>query len=330
MGVSVHAMRRRRPRACVLAPTPLLTVTIEGTAQGHAEAEVHVHAGGQGFWVARLLAELDVDVGLCATFGGETGTIVRHLISETGVRIIDIEASGANGAYVHDRRHGERREVAAMPANELTRHEVDELYGAALSEAFASDVLVLTGPEDDWVLPHDVYRRLAADVGNNGGTVVADLSGGRLEAVLEGGVDVLKVSEEELERDGRLEGGDLEAAIRTLLDDGAKNVVVSCGDETSVAWIEDRLVRVVGPRLESVDPRGAGDSLTAAMTAALVHGETLNAALAFGAAAGAVNVTRRGLATGRREQIERLARHVRVEPFSPDSEVMDRARTDHE
>ena len=39
----------------VLAPSPLLTVTIEDRA---GEPDIHVHAGGQGVWQARMLSSL--------------------------------------------------------------------------------------------------------------------------------------------------------------------------------------------------------------------------------------------------------------------------------
>ena len=42
-------------RIAVFTPSPLLTVTIE---LGTDRPEVHLHAGGQGFWVARLAAEV--------------------------------------------------------------------------------------------------------------------------------------------------------------------------------------------------------------------------------------------------------------------------------
>ncbi len=101
------------PRVCVFAPSPILTVTIEA-ANDDGDAEIHLHAGGQGFWIARLLAELDVDVVLCGSFGGETGSILRGLIDDAGVRLVAVEG-GCNGAYVHDRRGGERAELATMP-----------------------------------------------------------------------------------------------------------------------------------------------------------------------------------------------------------------------
>jgi 1-phosphofructokinase len=305
---------RDQPRVCVFAPAPMLTVTIERPSTDRGDGEVHLHPGGQGFWIARMLGRLDVDVVLCAALGGETGPILRRMIADVGIRVVGVDA-GSNGGYVHDRRSGKRVEVAAMPALTLSRHSVDDLYGATLVEALAADVTVLSGPEDGAdVVPHDFYRRLAVDTRANGGRVVADLSGERLMAVVEGGVDVLKVSDEELARDGLLEQhGSVEGAMRHLVEVGVGNVIVSHGDERASALIDGELVRAVAPALEPVETRGAGDSLTAAVAAGLARGGTLADALRLGSAAGALNVTRRGLGSGGRDQIERLAERVRIE-----------------
>ena len=240
-----------RPRVCVFAPAPLLTVSAEAATDAESDAELHVHAGGQGFWVCRLLEALDVEAVMCASFGGETGTVLRTLIDAAGVRVVAVSTVGSNGAYVHDRRGGEREVVATMAASPLSRHEVDDLYDVTLIEALASTVTVLTGPQED-VVPDDMYRRLALDARRNARFVVADLSGGRLEAALEGGLDLLKVSDEELESDGRLsEAGSLTAAIDALVAAGAANVVVTRGDQPTMASINGRRVRV-----ERAEPRG--------------------------------------------------------------------------
>src|SRR3954454_9073662 len=109
------------PRVCVFAPSPLLTVTIEAPVDDRGDAEIHLHAGGQGFWIARMLVALGVDVVLCGAFGSETGSILRALMDDSGVRVSAVDAA-SNGSYVHDRRGGERVKVATTPASELPRH----------------------------------------------------------------------------------------------------------------------------------------------------------------------------------------------------------------
>jgi 1-phosphofructokinase len=305
-------------RACIFAPAPLLTVTVEATVDG--EDDIHVHAGGQGFWIGRMLRILGVEATLCGTFGGEVGPLVRQLIEAEGIRVRAVETAGSNGGYVHDRRSGERTVIAEENAQPLSRHEVDELYGAMLGEALEADVSVIAGPSSDRVVGAGLYERLAADLRISETASVADLSGQRLEAALTGGVTVLKVSDEELVSDGRLSDSgaglpELAKAVRSLVDAGAANVVVTRGDKGSLAWLDGQLVQVVTPPLAPVDTRGAGDSLTAGLAAGLARGLSLTEAVRLGAAAGGLNVTRHGLATGAREDIERLVDQIELRPI---------------
>jgi 1-phosphofructokinase len=295
-------------RVAVLAPSPYLTVTIESAPNG--DDEVHLHAGGQGFWVARLATELGADVTLCTALGGESGDVVGHLL---GLQPIELVATngGANGVYVHDRRGGERREVGDAPPHALDRHAVDDLYGAALAAAVDADVFAITGTNPADVLPDGFFERLIGDVGRAGTMTVADLSGEQLAEALRAGLDVLKVSEEELRRDGLLTDGDddVVAAARRVQERGAKAVVVTRAAEGTVV-VDDDVTEVHAPRVEAVDPAGAGDSLTGAVAAVLAKGGTLAEAVQLGTAAAALNVTRRGLGSGRRADIERFAAGV--------------------
>src|SRR5438309_1921687 len=166
-----------------------------------------------------------------------------------------------------------------------------------------------------------------------GRTVIADLSGPPLHAALEGGVDVLKVSHEEVLADGWAASDgvdDLLAAVSTLQGAGAGRVVVSRADRPALATAAGGIVEVVSPRLEPVDVHGAGDSMTAGVAAALARGDGWEDALRLGAAAGSLNVTRRGLATGRRREIERLARHVELRPLDRHGAISTRTETPEE
>jgi 1-phosphofructokinase len=175
----------------VFAPSPLLTVTIEDRA---GQPDIHVHAGGQGVWQARMISTFEVPVVLCAALGGEAGDLLEHLLPGEGVELHAVRVGTRNGGYVHDRRDGDREPIAEAPGGPLDRHEQDELYEVVLREGLRHGTAILAGPNSDQVIPASLYRRLATDLAANGCKVAADLSGDRLDAVLAGDPVVLKVS----------------------------------------------------------------------------------------------------------------------------------------
>jgi 1-phosphofructokinase len=301
-------------RVMVFAPAPILTVTIE---QQPAGPELHVHPGGQGVWQARMIAALGTPVVLCAALGGETGDVLqRQLAAEDGVEVRVVPRGSGTGWYVHDRREGSRTEVAEHPGDHLSRHDLDELYTVTLTEGLRSGVAVLSGPAGPDVVDPDVYRRLATDLSANGVRVVADLSGDYLGAVLAGGAAFVKVSHEELLGDGRAEEDSVDALVeagRKMCGEGAGSVLISRAGDPALALLGDRVVEVHPPRLEVTEHRGAGDSMTAGVASVLAGGGDLDEAVRTGAAAGALNVTRHGLGTGRAEAVRELAGRVRLE-----------------
>lgn len=302
--------------AAVFAPSPLLTVTVEQEPNG--EEEIHLHAGGQGFWIARMIVALGGGASLCAPLGGEGGPVLRALVEAEGVTPVSGASTRGNGAYVHDRRDGDRTVVAEMRPAVLSRHEVDALFSASLAAGLAADVAVLGGPHAPDVVPSDVYRRLAADLRSAGVDVVADLSGETLTAALEGGVTVIKVSHEDLMEDGRIADDDPQTLLEAMHDlarEGARHVVISRGADPTMALVDGEPLTIAGPQMQLVDHRGAGDSMTAGMAVALGGGEDMREALRLGAAAGTANVTRKGLATGQRQLVEQLARRIDVQPL---------------
>lgn len=303
------------PSLVVFAPSPLLTITVE--AAGTAREEIHLHAGGQGFWVARMAALLGVEVSLCCALGGESGAVLRALIARENVELLSVECAASNGVYIHARRGGVREQLARTQCEPLSRHESDELYGVALSAALDADVALLTGVDPPTVLDSEIYRRLAGDLRSNGVKVIADLTGPSLKAALAGGVDLLKISEEEilgesLARSSGLE--DLLEASHELHEAGAGTVLISRAEEPALVLngASGHYLELTGPRVETLEPRGTGDSMFAALGASLASGQELDAALRLAMAAGALNATRHGLGTGTRQQIQRLSRHIEV------------------
>jgi 1-phosphofructokinase len=132
---------------------------------------------------------------------------------------------------------------------------------------------------------------------------------------------VLKISDDEVD------GPDPVKAARKLRESVADLVVLTRGSAPSLALDNDeRFVHV--PPLETVNHRGAGDSMTAGMAAGLARGLSQDDAIRLGAAAGAVNVTRHGLASGRKDTIEKIAEQIEIKPVTKE-ELRD-ARTGHQ
>ncbi len=308
------------PSVAVFAPSLAVTITAESSTGG--EAEIHIHAGGQGFWVARMAARLGGVVGLCAPLGGETGTVLKSLLAADGIKPLTVRAAGANGAYIHDRRGGRREQIARTDSPALSRHELDDLYGVTLAAGLESDVTLITGSRNEGVLPPGVYERLARDLRRNGRPVLADLSGDELTAALRGGLDVVKVSDEDLIADGRLANRELASAAEAaqhLEREGARSVVISRSSEAALLLVEGRLLTVDSPHFTPIDHHGAGDSLFAAIGIGVGEGLAPDVAVKLGVAAGALNVARRGLGTGQLREVRSLADQVMLTELSADA-----------
>lgn len=301
----------------IFAPSPVLEITVEEHAD---DGDVHVHAGGQGVWQARMLESLGCDVQLCSVLSGETGRVLGFLLAEEGMEVVGLRRDARGGVFVNDRRTaGEKVPIIQSGGDALSRHDQDELYGLTLRTGLDAALVILSGPHGDGILPADFYRRLAADLRTGGVRVVVDLAGERLDAALAGGVSVAKVSDQELLDDGRITTKDdldeIVDAMRAIRDAGADVVVVTRAEESALLLDNGAVQEVVAPRMEVVDSAGAGDSFVGAFCSVLARGGSIVDAALLGAAAGAQNVTRHGLGTGQAATIERLRELVAIRPL---------------
>jgi 1-phosphofructokinase len=314
--VHAEASELASPRVAIFGPDLLLSVTIE--ARG-GEDDVHVHAAGQGVWVARMAAELGGWPILCCFYGGETGTALRPLVDALPGERRLVPTSGTTGSYVIDRRGGERQVLACALRQAPARHEVDDLVAATCAAASSSRVLVVCNPYPATGLHDEVYETIVANARAGGAQVVVDLSSPRLDHALVHGPELVKLNDWELAEyvRGPVDGPLALEAAKRLRDAGAQAVAVTrAGDPILVLAGDEDPFEIVPPRFPRGHREGCGDAMTGAIAAALARGASLRDALVLGAAAGSGNFLRHGLGTGRRAVVEELAGVIEVRPLS--------------
>jgi 1-phosphofructokinase len=303
-------------RVAVFGPHPLLSITIEAmTSEGGDD--IHVHAAGQGVWVARMAAELGAHAVLCGFIGGETGTALRPLLEQLPIELRLVETGEASGCYLHDRRSGERVPLAQSASLPPSRHEVDDLFSISCAAALEAGVLALCGPYPGEALPLEIYGNLVADVRANGTPVVVDLSPPRLDSALEGKPDLVKINDWELAKfiSGPVDtDARFRAAAERLLEAGAGAAIVTRAEEPALVVRGDEAWTLTPPRFERGAREGCGDSMMGGLAACMAKGCGWEETLRIGAAAGAANFLRHGLGSADRAVVDGLAQRVELQP----------------
>ena len=262
--------------------------------------EIHLHAGGQGVWVARMAGELGADPVLCGFAGGETGALLIGLLAALPGERRLVATAGASGCYVTDRREGERKLVSRALSPPPSRHELDDLFSTTVAAALESDVLVVCNPFPADALPLELYRDLVADVRAAGKPVLVDLSTPRLDSALAGGPELVKLNDWELAEYvcGPVDSSRAAGRRRAPARAGARWWSLAAGTRRSCCT-RGRGLELAPPRFTDGSREGCGDSMMGALAAALGGGHGLREDLQLGAAAGAANFLRHGLGRAR-------------------------------
>src|SRR4051794_18607513 len=106
-----------KPKVAIFSPNPMVSIAIERFSADGGD-DIHVHAAGQGVWVARMAAALGAEPILCGFVGGEVGTGLRPLLEQMRVEVGLVVRTEAGGISTPDRRSGEREPIsqsAALP-----------------------------------------------------------------------------------------------------------------------------------------------------------------------------------------------------------------------
>lgn len=269
---------------CAHLPKPGETVlgnqfAMAGGGKGANQAVGAARLGADVTFVARLGRDWmgDQAIAKYRAEGIDCSYIVRDAQASSGVALIMVDAAGENLIGVAPGanatllpQHVERAERVFRSANVLLLQlEIPlETIARAIGMADKWNVRVILNPAPARDLPNELLRDVM-------------LTPNQTEAAYLAGMAVSTMS-------------DVEQAAITILNRGARAVVITLGEQGAFIATQTQRQAIPGFRVNAVDTTAAGDAFNAGVAVALARGDALDSAVRYACAVGALSVTQFG------------------------------------
>jgi 1-phosphofructokinase family hexose kinase len=264
----------------------------------HRARQTDVRGGGKGVNVARALSCIGRRAVVVGFRAGHVGRAVAALLEQEGIELVGIPCEG------------ETRSCLTVLSDDAVTvfNEPGCVVGASAWQAFEAAVQVHLEPGSVFVCsgsfppgaPLDAAARLIGMARAAGCLSICDTSGAHLRAALEAAPDAVTpnlaealalldygASERAAESDGALQRAAAAAVALTSL--GPRGVVVTAGAAGAVVVEGGEVTALGAPRVQSLNPVGAGDCLVAGLADRIGRGASLVDAARWGAALAAAS-----------------------------------------
>ncbi len=257
-------------------------------------ASERIAFGGKGINVSLVLKEFGVPSTALGFVGGFTGDALENHLRQKGIDCDFVKVDGNTRINV---KLNDTDINAAGP--EISPQKLQELY-TKLDNLCDGDFLVLSGsvPKS---LPKNIYQTILERLKNKGIEFVIDAEKDLLVNTLKYQPLLIKPNHHELGDIFGVEISDFDTALiyaKKLQDMGAKNVMVSLGEEGAVLIDKNgETYMQKAPKGEVISAVGAGDSAVAAFLAEYLNGANYKNCLKLAVATGSATAFSDGLAT---------------------------------
>jgi 1-phosphofructokinase family hexose kinase len=259
-----------------------------------------VSAGGKGVNVCRAARTLGARARLITFTPGLTGRATVELAVRDGIEVHQVACGGEARVATIVREASGRVTVLNEPGPEITATEWAEFVRTVESHLEGGEVLVCSGTLPPGG-PGSGYAELVELAHARGGLAVVDAHGELLQQALEAKPDVVKPNL--LEAEATLGTTDSQrvaaaqiarerslVAAEGLVAEGALAAAVTAGDQGAALAGHGPPLWVPAPRVEVVNPIGAGDCFAAVLAAGLEAGRPLHQVFDYAVAVSAASV----------------------------------------
>lgn len=250
-------------------------------------------AGGKGMNVARVLNQLQEEVGAAGFLGGNLGDFIRESIKETGVRDYFTSIAGDTRnciAVIHEGKQTEILESGPTIIEEEAKRFLEQLRDVANE----LDVITMSGSLPKGLASDFYQQSLQALDQPQVPPVFLDTKGTLLQETLAGDIQpfLIKPNEQELADLVEKPLKNVQEMVDVLTSDVFSNVqhiVVTLGAEGALVKQNDNMYRVEIPKVEAINPVGSGDAVLAGFSSGYARGLQGPEWIQFGLAMGVLN-----------------------------------------
>ena len=270
----------------------------------HRTGPVDARIGGGGANAARVVRELTGAANLISFVPDQNADAATRALADQGIALGRVPCRGEMRVATIVREGRGRMSVLNEPGPAVEAREW-EAFERLTDERLPRGELLLCSGSLPPGAPFDGYARLARQARHSGSRCVIDVSGRALAATVEGreGLGVPNLAEAEALLHGPraevVHASDdapdrAQEAANELLRAGAPCAVVTSG-ASGAAFAEQgphgRRGWIAAPRVDAINPIGAGDAFAAGLGLRLEGGDSLDNAVSFAVAVAAAHVS---------------------------------------
>ncbi len=249
------------------------------------------NAGGKGLNAARAVATCGEKILASGFVGGNNGRLLCDLLDKDGIEhdFVEVEAETRCCINVLD-QDGQSTEFLE-PGREVTAADVVAVSEKISKIAQVADVVTFNGSVPAGITK-DAYVDLIGRVKAAGKPCILDTSGELLMRGIEALPTMVKPNTDEI---GQILGRtvssveEVYAAAQELHERGIAQVVVSLGGDGAVMACDAGLFRGRAPKIEVVNPVGAGDTMVGAFAVGMARGMAPQDQLAYAMSCASAN-----------------------------------------
>jgi len=263
--------------------------------------------GGKGVNVARALHGLG-EKAMLIGFDYAGAPVAAAMAKEgIGCTLLPIEGDMRVNLKIRETDTGRTLEISES-GPPVSPERLSEIEDTLLRLVKPGDWVSLSGRLPPGA-PDSAYARLCEKLNERGCLTAADCDGAALHACLDARPALIKPNAQEFAALTGVDPRDTRktaARCRALLQRGIRWVCVSCGAEGAILCGPGGCWRCKAASVQALGTQGAGDSMLAALMAALSRGWPEEKALPYACAAAGASVMRPGTLLCRKEDAERL------------------------